>query len=191
MDGLAKDVVGLMIGNLVGALAALILVVAAISDIRSYRIPNALPLALVILFGFFLLGEGVPSDVWSNVLHFGIALAASMGLFALRWIGGGDAKLYAASALWFPLSAAPVLLVAITVLGGVIAVIALIARKFVLKSASNEPADRRIAYGIAIAAGTLLTAAVIGTNPPLNSQSAMSRDTNSRGVAAFQSMTDN
>jgi prepilin peptidase CpaA len=131
-----------------GALAA-----AAWSDFRTFRISNLWPLVLILLFGgFWLLGAEV-TDPLSHLAHFGIALVVGMVLFALKWIGGGDAKLYAAVALWFPLSSGPALVFATTMAGLVLAVFYVLTRRWVAK---DKRKDRRIAYGVAIAFGAVL-----------------------------------
>ncbi len=75
---------------------------AAATDLFTMRIPNKLSLALVAGFIAVGLSTGLP---WSAFLMHGAAgilvLAVGFGLFAFGWIGGGDAKLAAATALWF------------------------------------------------------------------------------------------
>jgi Flp pilus assembly protein protease CpaA len=64
-------------------------------------IPNRLSLLLVAGFAAFALVGGLPAQV--ILLHLGAGaavLAATFALFAFGWIGGGDAKLAAATALW-------------------------------------------------------------------------------------------
>src|SRR5689334_8838944 len=75
---------------------------AASSDLLTMTISNRLSLALA--GGFFLL-----TAVTGMTLHaFGMHLAAAAAVlvvafvfFSRGWIGGGDAKLAAATALWF------------------------------------------------------------------------------------------
>ncbi len=74
------------------ALTALVLV-AAFTDIRAREIPNWLT-AAGIAAGFALHGW---LDGWAGLgtagMGFGAACLLFLPLFALRWIGGGDAKL--------------------------------------------------------------------------------------------------
>jgi prepilin peptidase CpaA len=68
------------------------------------KIPNWISLALIgdLLSGGLLVGLS-PVEV---AIHVGVGFAAlivGMIMFALRWIGGGDAKLLAASCLWMGL----------------------------------------------------------------------------------------
>jgi prepilin peptidase CpaA len=142
-----------MIEHLIPLAAACALAAAAWSDFRTFRISNIWPLLLILLFGaFWLLGSSV-TDLPSHFAHFGIALVIGMGLFALKWIGGGDAKLYASVALWFPLSSGPALVFTTTMAGLVLAIIYVLTRRWVAK---EKRKDRRIAYGVAIALGAVL-----------------------------------
>jgi prepilin peptidase CpaA len=143
------------------ALWSLTLVAAAISDLRSFRIPNALPAILMLLFAAVHGLAGFPVPVWENLLHFLLALIVGMVLFSKGWFGGGDAKLYAAAALWFSWSGAIALLFMTTIAGLILAIGFIAARMMGLrKNVARE--DRRIPYGVAIAAGAILTAAWSG-----------------------------
>jgi prepilin peptidase CpaA len=134
---------------------------AAISDLRAYRIPNALPGVLMLLFGVTQIIDSGATVPWSNIAHFGIALIVGMFLFSRGWIGGGDAKLYAATAMWFALNGAAILLFFTTMAGAVLALAFIVARMTGLrKNVAKE--DRRIPYGVAIAAGGVITAAFVG-----------------------------
>jgi prepilin peptidase CpaA len=143
------------------ALWSLTLVAAAVSDLRSFRIPNALPAILILLFAAVHGLAGFPVPVWENLLHFLLALIVGMVLFSRGWFGGGDAKLYAAAALWFSWSGAIALLFMTTIAGLILAIGFIAARMMGLrKNVARE--DRRIPYGVAIAAGAILTAAWLG-----------------------------
>jgi prepilin peptidase CpaA len=134
---------------------------AAISDLRAYRIPNALPGILMLLFGVAQIMDSSAMVPWSNIAHFGIALIVGMFLFSRGWIGGGDAKLYAVTALWFALNGAVMLLFFTTIAGGVLAAAFIAARLSGLRKIVPK-ADRRIPYGVAIATGGVITANFVG-----------------------------
>lgn len=152
------------------AIWVLTLIAAAVSDLRSFRIPNYLPGILILLFGINTVIAGVDASLWENLFHFLVALIIGMGLFGRGWIGGGDAKLYAAVALWFNWTGAVVLIFATTIAGLLLAISFVAARMLGLRK--NVPKnDRRIPYGVAIAAGGILTAAWQGWDrifPALN-----------------------
>lgn len=138
-----------------------ILLLAAVSDARRFLIPNIYPAAMIVLFVAANVADFQFDDVlWSHLAHFGIALAVGLGLFYLRWFGGGDVKLYAAIAIWFGISHALLLLVMTTVTGATIVVLRMtwFAANTLLGGDSGgrrktKLFERRIAYGIPIAVG--------------------------------------
>lgn len=78
---------------------------AAASDLVSMTIPNRLQ--IIIVLGFFVAAIAVGMDASTIGLHIAagiIVLVLSMVCFSFGWIGGGDGKLAAATALWFGLS---------------------------------------------------------------------------------------
>ena len=75
---------------------------AASSDLLTMTISNRLSLALA--GGFFLLALITGMSLHSFGMHLaaaGVVLVIAFVFFSRGWIGGGDAKLAAASALWF------------------------------------------------------------------------------------------
>lgn len=136
-----------------------ILALAAYSDARRLTIPNIYPL-LLILLGAVAWFAGFPfiAPLWSHLLHFAIALGIGMLLFHFGWFGGGDVKLYAAVSLWFTLSNGLFLLMAVSLSGVAIVVLAVFLRLMHSALGSTDRKrggfmQRRIAYGLAIAAG--------------------------------------
>ena len=87
--------------NQIAAAAFLVLVLtAAINDLRTYRIPNALTLAIVFIYPIFALTSPAEFD-WLAVLLIAVAVfAVGFVLFAFGQIGGGDVKLLVGCALW-------------------------------------------------------------------------------------------
>jgi len=156
------------------ALTAVLMVFAAlvilggVRDLVSYRIPNWISLALVAGFGVAAvigLAAGAPLSALGLDLAVGAAaLVAGVGMFALGWIGGGDAKLFAAAALWIGWPAAGVYLAVTGLAGGALAVMLLslrspLARPFTLAGPAwfarlAEPGEN-VPYGVAIAIGAL------------------------------------
>ncbi len=143
-------------------LAALCLILAAVSDMRAYRIPNIFPALLLLLFLATRLYWGFQATDWNHLLHFGIALALGMVLFKMGWVGGGDAKLYAAAAVWFAGINAAFLIFATGIAGLVLAVAYVLTRKLARQSSPKARKDRRIPYGVAIAGGALTMGALVG-----------------------------
>jgi prepilin peptidase CpaA len=75
---------------------------AALSDLLTMTISNRVSIALVI--GFVPLAFATGLDTSALLSHMGCGaavLALTFSLFCAGWIGGGDAKLAAATAVWF------------------------------------------------------------------------------------------
>ena len=155
------------------ALLVVALVAAAIEDVVRFRISNITSVAVVILAIIAMAFHGFPSALWQNVLVFAAVLAAGTFAFARGWLGGGDVKLLAAVALWMSLRGAAWLLAAVFIAGGVIA-IAYIA-KGAMKGGPRQQRRkaRNVAYGLAIAAGALVSMAAqrqtVDANPYIKS----------------------
>lgn len=105
-------------GNLVTALFLAPLLVAVITDVRSFRIPNIVNAVLVLAFPLAVLVSPQHIIWWSHLAAGAALLAMGFTLFALRMIGGGDAKLLAAVGLWFGLDSLLMLVLVITLVGG-------------------------------------------------------------------------
>ena len=134
------------------AVLALLLVVAAVIDVRTYTISNRLNLAVASIAPLYWLSSGLP--LWPGVA---IQLALGAGVFALFAIafyvgmmGGGDVKLAAAIALWFPPAATLGFLVYMSLAGGIVTLVVVALHK--LRSKEGKP---EIPYGVAIAIGAL------------------------------------
>jgi prepilin peptidase CpaA len=141
------------------------MVVAAVSDLFTMRISNRISLALVA--GFVLLAAFGGMGLHAVSMHVAAAfvvLAVAFACFALGWLGGGDAKLLAATALWLGFDHLLVYLVYAAVVGGTLALAFLSFRSWPLPVAllSQEWAQRLhnrksgIPYGVALAIGALL-----------------------------------
>src|SRR3978361_1761151 len=75
---------------------------AAASDLFTMTISNRVSLALAVGFMALALlgGMGLP-DILSHLGAGATVLVAAFICFAFGWVGGGDAKVAAAAALWF------------------------------------------------------------------------------------------
>ena len=136
---------------LLGLLAAMLLA-AAWLDLKSRTIPNGLNLAIALLAIPFWWATGL--SLWPDAaLQLGVGalvFAVFAGVFALGAMGGGDVKLVAAVALWLPWQAVIVLLVLMSLAGGVLT-LAMVARKHF----ARHQGELEIPYGVAIAFGGL------------------------------------
>jgi len=139
---------------------------AASSDLLTMRISNKLVLFLVASFFVVAIAINLPLQQFAmHVTCALVVLAVSFGLFALRWIGGGDAKLAAATTLWLGFGLTLPYLVYAAILGGVLtlAILALrhmpltplLARYRWLERLHDRKAG--VPYGIALALAGLLT----------------------------------
>ncbi|HYC02565.1 MAG TPA: prepilin peptidase [Azospirillaceae bacterium] len=133
------------------AVAAGLLLWAAIGDIARYLIPNRIPAALVLAFLVQAAVAGTAGSLAAHLLTGAAVLAVCILLFAMNVIGGGDAKLLAATALWAGPAATPLLILVMGVAGGLLALAMLLHHR--LRAPEGAEPPRRIPYGVAIAAG--------------------------------------
>jgi prepilin peptidase CpaA len=142
-----------------------LLAVAAGWDLASYTIPNFLSLALVGAFAVFAFVTGMtPGVIGMHLLAGVLALTVGFTLFALGYVGGGDAKLFGAIVLWLGFHNLLDFAFLVSVLGGALALLLLSLRRWPLPAALLRQSwlvrlhDNRsgIPYGIAIAAGAII-----------------------------------
>jgi prepilin peptidase CpaA len=80
----------------------LLMAYAAFSDLLTMTISNFVSIALILLFFILALSLGMPiREIGLHVAAGALMLALTFIMFTRGWIGGGDAKLAAATALWF------------------------------------------------------------------------------------------
>jgi prepilin peptidase CpaA len=134
-------------------LLGLLLVSAGIEDARTREIANWKNAAIALLAVPFWIANGLA--LWPDiVLQLGIALAV-LAVFAAAFhfglMGGGDVKMIAALALWFPFGQLVTMLIVMSLAGGAITLLMLIDKWLRRQSAQPE-----VPYGIAIAIAALL-----------------------------------
>jgi prepilin peptidase CpaA len=140
---------------------------AAISDVRKLTIPNSYCMGIVLCYPFFALTAQQPVDWLGGLMVSAGLLVVGFVLFTTGRVGGGDAKLLAATSLW----AGPGLLaefVLITALaGGGIALLLYIRHRWSRSpslatlsatEASPDFAQQPMPYGVAIFAGGVYVA---------------------------------
>lgn len=139
---------------------------AASSDLLTMRISNRLVLFLV--GSFFVVALAINLPLQQFGMHIAAAivvLAVGFTLFAFRWIGGGDAKLAAATTLWLGFGLTLPYLVYAALLGGVLTLAILALRNLPLTPFLaryhwlERLHDRKqgVPYGIALALAGMLT----------------------------------
>ena len=142
-----------------------LVVAAAASDFLTLRIPNWLNALIALAFFPMALLTGMPAEaiLWHSVGAL-VVLVLGFALFSFGWLGGGDAKLFAAAGLWFGWPALGPFLVFTTVAGGILAIVMKgwqlvqierdVREVNWMKRWFSFKAD--LPYGVAIAAGGIL-----------------------------------
>jgi prepilin peptidase CpaA len=155
-----------MVVNAIGlVLFPAMMAFAASSDLLTMTISNRV--SLILIAGFFVLAlmTGMSgSDMLWHMGAAGIVLTVTFSLFAMGWIGGGDAKLAAATALWLGFGHLLTYFLYGALLGGALTLLLLWFRTLPLPPylASQEWVQRLhrknggVPYGIALAAAALL-----------------------------------
>jgi prepilin peptidase CpaA len=150
----------LVLGLFPGAMAF-----AAASDLLTMKISNRLSLGVAAAFFPVAYLIGMPlADVGYHVLASAVVLGVCFCFFAMGWIGGGDAKLAAATALWFGFAFLPQYLFLAAIIGGVLTLLLLQVRRFPLPVSlvgtrwieRLHAPGTGVPYGIALAAAALL-----------------------------------
>jgi prepilin peptidase CpaA len=141
------------------------MVFAASSDLFTMTISNKVSLLLVA--GFFTLALATGMSGTDMLYHLGAAaavLVVGFIFFAQGWIGGGDAKLAAAIALWLGFEHLTTYLLDASIFGGVLTLIVIRFRLMPLPAMLAEQEwvkrlhrlDGGVPYGIALAAAALM-----------------------------------
>ena len=138
---------------------------AASSDLLTMTIANRV--SLILIGGFILLaglGDVSGAQLLSHVTAAAAILAAAFVCFAFGWIGGGDAKLAATSALWLGFGHLFDYLIFASILGGGLTLLIVQFRALPLPqilagqdwlNRLHRP-DGGVPYGIALAAAALI-----------------------------------
>jgi prepilin peptidase CpaA len=141
-------------------LLAILLVIAAVIDVRTFTISNGLNLTVALLAPVYWWSVGLP--LWPDAaMQVAVALGVFVVLaatFYMGMMGGGDVKLAAALALWFKPFATLKFLVIMSIAGGLLTIIVLLIHKMRGKPPvdGDAPAAKpEVPYGVAIAIGAL------------------------------------
>ncbi|MET3926895.1 prepilin peptidase [Devosia sp. 2618] len=139
---------------------------AASSDLLTMRISNKLVLLLVVAFCIVAMAINLPLQQFAmHIVCALTVLAVGFVFFALRWVGGGDAKLAAATALWLGFGLTLPYLVYAALLGGLLTLIILALRRlpmtpmlmrYVWLERLYNPKSG-VPYGIALAIAGMMT----------------------------------
>lgn len=138
---------------------------ASWSDLTTMRIPNWISLAL--LAGFFL----VTPFVWESWAVFGTHILVGLTcftigiiMFAMGQLGGGDAKLFAATSIWWVWADVMPYLMWTAIAGGVLAIFLILGRKYLpVRVLTTDwmhrmfKDEKKMPYGLALAFGAFAT----------------------------------
>lgn len=162
------DASALMLPAVATAFAAC-LVALAVCDLRTYTIPNGLCAAFVWLFIVAVPFARSDLSLVSHLCSFLIVLAVGFLAFRFGLFGGGDIKSWAAIALWYDLGSLSTQVFYVTLLGGTMGLVLVTLRRAAASgyvqhhlALARMPrlfrAGEPVPYGVAIAAGTAISA---------------------------------
>lgn len=153
----------------------LLLLAASVSDVRSRRIPNWLTATLAVSGTVYAFATMPPPEAVVHVLGgVVVGLALWLPFWFLRLLGAGDVKLAAAAGAWLGAGGAVEAALLAALVGGLLAAVSLVRAyggrgavtrfsTWVLASRLTRalapeatPQERRIPYGVALAAGAAI-----------------------------------
>lgn len=163
--------------SLLLALLAAALLRATATDLSRREIDNSLNAAIALAAPLYWWAGGLA--LWPDAaaqLALGLGVFALFALaFALGMMGGGDVKLIAALALWFPWQLVMQMIVVLSLAGGVLTLVCLVHHRWRGRAAPTSdatlaaddhsgPAAVEVPYGVAIAFAGLWVIATLNLN---------------------------
>ncbi len=155
------------IGLICLVLSGLALFAAAYRDAKEFRIPNYTSLVIAISFFVYAALSLSPIEIAFHVMVASIIFALTFILYMKNSFGAGDVKLLSALSLWAGSTTIMPFLFAVSVFGGMLALLILMCRKN--KSLHTQIHNKKlntlihwmktrqeVPYGVAIACGGLL-----------------------------------
>lgn len=141
------------------------MIYAGIADLLTYKIRNVLVIAVAL--AFLVLAPLAGFGLAEIALSLAVALAVfvvTFGFFAAGWIGGGDAKLATAAALWFGWEHGLSYFVYAALLGGALSLVLILIRRVPVPPALYgsqafarlHASDSGVPYGVAFAGAALI-----------------------------------
>lgn len=137
---------------------------AGAMDLFTMTIPNRISLVLIAAFVAAAAMMGIGWWVFASHISAGLLmLVVGIGMFSLGWLGGGDAKLLAATSLWLGFEHLLPYLLLTAIVGGALTLAILFYRRMMLPlwlarqhwAFNLHGAKTGIPYGIALAAAGL------------------------------------
>ncbi len=142
-----------------------LMALSASMDLLTYTIPNRICGLVALGYLGAAAALGVPiDDILLNISCALAVLAIGFAMFSLGWIGGGDAKLATATALWLGWGSVLEYAIATAIYGGILTLTLLGARMMPLPALLNRygwivrlhDPKAGVPYGIALAAAGLM-----------------------------------
>ncbi len=153
-------------------LAAVLFVTAAITDAWRYRIPNAISLALLLLFPLYVLTAPEPVAWKDHLIFFALTLLGGYALYIKKFAGAGDIKLLAVTGLWAGAEWFLVFLFITSLTGGLLAMVMTVLTYWRHRTRRSKEtlalAKVPIPYGVAIATGGLCTLVLLSHKVPFS-----------------------
>ena len=140
------------------------MIFAGIMDLMTLKIRNILVTGIAVVFFIAapIIGLSL-HEIGLSIAVASLVLLVSFGFFAAGWVGGGDAKLAAATALWFGWEHVLPYLIVSTLAGGLLTLAVLGFRSMLLPASfygypwlvKLHESKTGVPYGIAFAIGAL------------------------------------
>ena len=141
----------LQLTDLLAGILALLLLWAAIVDLRTRTIPDWLNIVVALMAPLFWWASGIAfyPDAVERLCGAYLIFVLFFGMFCLGGMGGGDVKLGTALAMWFAPLATLLFFVITSLAGGLVSV----AAWFYHHRLNRAEGKTEVPYGVAIALG--------------------------------------
>ena len=117
-------------GSVILIVICALVLLAAVTDIRSLTIPNMIPLFILAAFAFTAIFDPTYIvDLENSLISAAVIFVITFIMFAAGILGAGDSKLLAALGLWIPIAKIWGFVLIMSLMGAVLGVVALTVRK--------------------------------------------------------------
>lgn len=158
----------LVLSDVILVIFAALLIFAAIQDVREYRIPNEVIIALIAIYPVFYLTSSAEISLLWSVSISAVFFLIGLGLFSAGLMGGGDVKLIAVTGLWVGADMLIPFLFVMSMVGAAMSVfmlllplrlsVASLCMQMGLNGMQEKILADQVPYGVAIAAGGVFAA---------------------------------
>ena len=146
------------------AIFCALVLVCAISDFRSYRIPNILIILMAVFYPFYILAAPVPIAWGTSLLIAVVFFTIGAFLFKGGFMGGGDVKMICVCALWAGVNGLTIFIFFMGLSGAIMSLFmmspfrgasAYVCGRFGFVNLQHKLMTPKLPYGVAIACGSL------------------------------------